>query len=60
MLIELSLVVLLVKQKAAHDNSTCDSLATLYPEQKLEEKKLTAGNDSFAKNLQWINEWMNE
>jgi len=52
MLIELSLVVLLVKQKAAHDNSTCDSLATLYPEQKLEEKKLTAGNDSFAKNLQ--------
>ena len=56
MLIELYLVVLLVKQKAAHDDSTCDSLHTLFPEQKLEDWKLTEGNDSFAKNLEWMNE----
>ena len=56
MLIELFLVVLLVKQKAAHDDSTCYSPHTLFPEQKLKDWKLTEGNDSFAKNLEWMNE----
>ena len=56
MLIELYLVVLLVKQKAAHDDTTRDSLHTLFPEQKLEDWKLTKGNDSFAKNPAGMNE----
>jgi len=56
MLIELYLVVLLVKLKVAHDDSTCDSILSLFPERKLEDWKLTEGNDIFAKNLEWINE----
>ena len=56
MLIELYLVVLLVKQKAAYDDSTCDSLHTLFAEQKLEDWRLTEGNHSFAKNLEWMND----
>ena len=55
MLIELYLVVLLVKLKVAHEYSTCDSLLTLFPERKLEDWKLTEGNDIFAKNLEWMN-----
>ena len=56
MVIELYLVVLLVKQKAALEDSTGDSLHTLFPEQKLEDWKLTKGNDSFAKNPAGMNE----